>query len=679
MAARSRKLDTYVAVEPPNHPASAVILSPSASASVDPPSFRDSQYDIVLRRQRLRTKTTKSTSIPSRFFNNEFLFAGWGTVTNLLVSEDALSHSRSAINDHHSRQNLGQWTGSAFAGNAVLGSIFYSLPPVVAAAGVYSPISLFLATLTFFFWRPIMVELASALPIQGAPYSYLINVSSKSLALAGAALLLLDFASTAAVSAATASSYLNGEVRVPFPVWVGTLIIVVLFALAALCGVKESAKIALAQLTFHAVTMIVLIGFAANQWRVNGNFVLKSNWHHWRSQPFGPVARQIFNGYCLSFLTLTGFETTPSYVARLRPGSYPRVLRNLHWPVIGMDAIIMLFVLALVPLSDVLSGSNVLSRLAEQAAGKWLRFWLVADAVCVLCGGVLTGIISACELFEQLAHDRVVPSFFFRSLPLTGSPYLSIGFFSGFTMLLYATSRADLNVVSKMFAVVWLSVMSLFPVALIALNYNRDRLERELHTPLFVSFITLGIVVAVFVGNIAYDPSLLEYFAIYFIVVWLIFAFIQNKTNIIQSFYWILDQSGVLSKSKTLGLWLVRMINQSKKQPVAVLAKTDEINYLMRLILYVERNEDTACIKLVHFVDAEKGVPSELEANSKILDEAFPEITIDLILVPAPFDPVNVRAISNMLDIPVSLIFMTCPGKDFPHKIRDFGTRIISM
>jgi hypothetical protein len=52
--------------------------------------------------------------------------------------------------------------------------------------------------------------------------------------------------------------------------------------------------------------------------------------------------------------------------------------------------------------------------------------------------------------------------------------------------------------------------MSLFPVALIALNYNRDRLERELHTPLFVSFITLGIVVAVFVGNIAYDPSLLE-------------------------------------------------------------------------------------------------------------------------------------------------------------------------
>jgi uncharacterized protein YpiB (UPF0302 family) len=107
------------------------------------------------------------------------------------------------------------------------------------------------------------------------------------------------------------------------------------------------------------------------------------------------------------------------------------------------------------------------------------------------------------------------------------------------------------------------------------------------------------------------------------------------------------------------------MINQSKKQPVAVLAKTDEvclstaqnyqemkmemqINYLMRLILYVERNEDTACIKLVHFVDAEKGVPSELEANSKsetigsfeflqktqsfsVLDEAFPEITIDLV------------------------------------------------
>ena len=36
-----------------------------------------------------------------------------------------------------------------------------------------SPLSMFIATLTLFLWRPIMVELGSALPISGAPYTYL--------------------------------------------------------------------------------------------------------------------------------------------------------------------------------------------------------------------------------------------------------------------------------------------------------------------------------------------------------------------------------------------------------------------------------------------------------------------------------------------------------------------------
>lgn len=78
-----------------------------------------------------------------------------------------------------------------------------------------------------------------------------LNVTSKGLALAGAALLILDFASTAAVSAATASSYLAGEVDLPFPVFVGVIIILVLFAFVTLSGVKESARIGLTQLTFH--------------------------------------------------------------------------------------------------------------------------------------------------------------------------------------------------------------------------------------------------------------------------------------------------------------------------------------------------------------------------------------------------------------------------------------------
>ena len=64
----------------------------------------------------------------------------------------------------------------------------------------------------------------------------------------------------------------------------------------------------------------------------------------------------------------------------------------------------------------------------------------------------------------------------------------------------------------------------------------------------------------------------------------------------------------------------------------------------------MKQNEETSCLKIVHFYEEEEGIPSELEANWRstwpptssvifnsdqttlaVLDEAFPEITVDLV------------------------------------------------
>jgi hypothetical protein len=52
--------------------------------------------------------------------------------------------------------------------------------------------------------------------------------------------------------------------------------------------------------------------------------------------------------------------------------------------------LMMLFIWAVVPYTDIVAHpSNILSLLAEHAArSKWLRYWLVADAVLVLCAGM---------------------------------------------------------------------------------------------------------------------------------------------------------------------------------------------------------------------------------------------------------------------------------------------------
>ncbi|KAJ6623648.1 amino acid permease-domain-containing protein [Mycena sp. CBHHK59/15] len=620
----------------------------------------------------------------SRFLNlsSDFEFAGWGSFSKLKLTADDHTFGDQRLRSVRSAKVLGQFTATALPGNAVLGGVFYTFPAVVAVCGVYSPISLFVATLMPFLWRPIMEELSSALPISGAPYSYILNVSQKSLALIGAALLLLDFASTSVVSAATAASYLAGEVSIPFPAFVSAILLLAIFALVSLTGLKESARIAFVVLSFHVATMIALTVASSVHWAKAGNAQFRQNWADGQAPSGTALARQLFNGFCLGMLGLTGIECSPSYIGRIKTGRFPLVLRNLHLSAITINTLLITLVLAIVPLKTILQGANVLSVLAEMAAGTWLRQWIVVDAIIVLCGGVLTGILSACELFEQLANDRIVPQIFLNTLPRSGAPYISILSFTAFNAILYASAGASLSIVSKMFTLVWLTVMALFPLALLLLRFNRGRIPRDNSTPLSMIILGLIITAVVFGGNIAIDPSTVGYFAAYLIGVLLVFAATQNKVHLLRVVYWTYDQSPMLHRwdiSQTWGKKLIDRMVRLKHQPFCILVKTDEINHLLHMILYVRENEETSCLKIVHFSDEEYGIPSELEANAKILDEAFPEITIDLMIVQGAFLPSNVIALAHRLQISPSLMFMSCPGPDFPHPVAEFGTRIISL
>lgn len=84
-----------------------------------------------------------------------------------------------------------------------------------------------------------------------------INVTSKSIALMAAALTLLDYVTTAVVSAATASSYISGEVKLPFPIFVGTILLGLFPLVVSLCGLKESARTAFGILALHVSTTTI--------------------------------------------------------------------------------------------------------------------------------------------------------------------------------------------------------------------------------------------------------------------------------------------------------------------------------------------------------------------------------------------------------------------------------------
>jgi len=57
-------------------------------------------------------------------------------MSRIKLSKDDHEAGDRALNTTRRAQVLGQFTASALAGNAVLGSVFYALPPVVAIASV---------------------------------------------------------------------------------------------------------------------------------------------------------------------------------------------------------------------------------------------------------------------------------------------------------------------------------------------------------------------------------------------------------------------------------------------------------------------------------------------------------------------------------------------------------------
>lgn len=149
------------------------------------------------------------------------------------------------------------------------------------------------------------------------------------------------------------------------------------------------------------------------------------------------------------------------------------------------------------------------SRRYHRPCRRWTRRYVRNIAPCTqpLSEPRVPGIFSACEMLEQLAHDRIIPKVFLTTLPYTGSHHVAVLAFVVLSATIYGTSGASLSVVSNMFTLAWLFVVMLFPLSLLLLKFNRGRLPREPQTSLGVIFGAISIGLTIIGGNIAIDPT----------------------------------------------------------------------------------------------------------------------------------------------------------------------------
>lgn len=241
-------------------------------------------------------------------------------------------------------------------------------------------------------------------------------------------------------------------------------------------------------------------------WSKIGNVQLKDNWHRGQASSPDGVVRQIFNGTCLGMLGLTGFECqfprsqgrhdsanlmirhSCIYITHQdrkaascpqkftytrhhlqythydsRSGGCPighhstrgqylecsssdcKIFSSLHW-CIQFKPLVQITVSR--SLDEVMDCHRRIHRPIWRSP-HWsvppffrIIYWLNL----FYCKGIL----SACELLEQLAHDRVIPRLFLKPFPVTGSLYVSVLMFMAFSGLLYGSAGANLVVISQM-------------------------------------------------------------------------------------------------------------------------------------------------------------------------------------------------------------------------------------
>lgn len=90
------------------------------------------------------------------------------------------------------------------------------------------------------------------------------------------------------------------------------------------------------------------------------------------------------------------------------------------------------------------------------------------------------------------------------------------------------------------------------------------------------------------------------------------------------------------------------------------LTSSDELSTLVRAIRYVELNEPSVGrVILVHCYQSVSEIPTELESNHQLVDEAFPHITVDLVFAEADFSAATLWFLSKRLGVSSCKFFVS--------------------
>jgi amino acid transporter len=512
----------------------------------------------------------------------------------------------------------------------------------------------------------------SALPLNGGAYNVLLNTTSKAQASLAACLTLLSYIATAVISANEALHYAH-HVFHWVPVIVGTVVLLLLFAMLNVVGISESAAVALFIFVLHIATLILLTLSAGFYVYQDGFVQLVKNWHAPR---VAGIREALFFGFAAGMLGISGFESSANFIEEQADGVFTKTLRNMWVAVFVFNPLICFLALGMIPIDKYGEYQTaLLSEMGSRSVGQWLATWVSIDAVLVLSGAVLTSYVGVTGLVRRMALDRCLPEFLLIENKRFRTPHFIIfGFFALCCSILFIT-RGKVDTLAGVYTISFLGVMMLFAIGNRLLAVKRGRLPRAVKASwpgVLLAMLAVGLGLA---GNVIKSVEQTEIFFVYLTVAVAAVGIMFQRIRILQALLFIgrAIHDKVRKANDAIARWTTTKMDAINSRSIIFFTRGDGPANLRRAIEYVLDNEHTNNLMVVHVYDDEKKIPPGLAEQLRTLDEIFPEIRIDFIAVRGRFGPDLIEKLSGRLNVPKNYMFIGCPGDRFPHNLGDLG------
>ena len=217
--------------------------------------------------------------------------------------------------------------------------------------------------------------------------------------------------------------------------------------------------------------------------------------------------------------------------------------------------------------------------------------------------------------------------------------------------------------------------MALFGLGNILLKVKRAGLPRPERATGLTVVVALMLTLLGLAGNVLINPDYVWVFAEYLIPTVLIVAFMLGRIGLLKACLFVVQ---ALSRkiNQMTGMWsesLHERIRAINSQEFVFFSRGDNVHNLNKVILYVLKNEHTSRINVVTVVGEGADVPPRLERDIGFLNEAYPDLDIELVVIKGRFGPELVQWLSKEWQVPTNFMFIGSPGDHFVYGLAELG------